>query len=99
MKKLLMLLATAGFVFALFANPISAQEKDKKKKRDPEAIFKKLDKDGNGKLTLEEFKGKRTGEKAEAAEKRFKRLDKDGDGSVTLEEFKAAFKKKKKKDS
>lgn len=68
----------------------------KKKKRDLDAIFKKLDKDSDGKLTLEEFKGKKTGKKADRAEKLFKRLDKDNDGKLTLEEFKTRKKKKKK---
>jgi hypothetical protein len=64
-------------------------------KKDPEEVFKKLDKDNDGKLSLTEFIGKRTDEKATAAEKTFKAKDKDGDGFLTLEEFKAPVKKNK----
>lgn len=85
MKKLLALLLLAGFVAATCGDA-NAQEK---KKPDPEARFKQLDKDNNGKLTLEEMKGKAEGKRAEALEKRFKALDKDGSGDLTLEEFKA----------
>ncbi len=65
------------------------------KKPDYEAQFKKKDKDSDGKLTLEEFKGKLEGDKATMAEKQFKRLDKDSDGKLTLEEFKTRMMKKK----
>ena len=56
-------------------------------KRDLDAVFKKRDTNGDGSITLEEFKtGAKDPAKAEAA---FKRRDKDGDGKITLEEFKA----------
>ncbi len=45
--------------------------------------FKEIDKDGDGKVSKEEFPG---------APERFGRLDKDADGSVTAEEFAAAMK-------
>ncbi len=93
MKKLLCL-ALAMAIAVCWT--VTSNAEGKKPKRDPEARFKKMDKDGNGKLSLEEFVGKRTGEKKERAEKVFKRKDKDGDGSLTFEEFKP--KKKKKKD-
>ena len=95
MKKFLMGTLIAAFAAGLLAGP-SAMAADKKKK-DPEAVFKKLDKDNDGKLSFDEFKGKRTGKKAEAAEKRFKKADKDSDKSLNLEEFKASRTKKKKK--
>ena len=98
MKKFLMGMLTAAFAVGLLAGPSAmAAEKKEKKKKDPEAIFKKLDKDSDSKLTLEEFTGKRTGKKAEAAKKRYAKIDKDSNGSVSLEEFKASFTKKKKK--
>ncbi|WP_425614150.1 EF-hand domain-containing protein [Anatilimnocola sp. NA78] len=78
MKKLLALLV----VFGLCA-PVMAQEK----KAEPAEQFKKLDTNSDGKLTKEEFLGKRKGEKATKAEETFKKKDKDGDGSLTLEEF------------
>ena len=83
-------------VFALSTVNLMADEKPEKKKRDPEAAFKKRDKDGDGKLSLEEFKGKLKGEKATKAETAFKKKDKNNDGYLTFEEFKP---KKKKKDS
>ena len=68
---------------------------DDDKKPDLEEVFKKRDKDGDGKVSLEEFVGKRKDEAKEKAEKQFKRKDKDSDGFLTLEEFKAKPKKKK----
>jgi Ca2+-binding EF-hand superfamily protein len=89
MKKLLAVALVAG----LFAPALlSAQEK---KKPDPEAQFAKMDTNGDKKLSLEEFKGKRTGDKATKAEEQFKKMDKDSDGALTLEEFKARGKKAK----
>ena len=46
------------------------------------ARFKEQDKNGDGKVTKEEFPG---------ATERFARLDKDGDGAITPDEFKAAM--------
>ena len=95
MKKFLMFMLLAGFIAGVVGDAAFAAKK-KKKKRDLTAIFKRLDKDGDGKLTLVEFTGKRTGKKAARAKKQFTRLDKNGDGSLTLEEFKTRKKKKKK---
>lgn len=88
MRKLLMFALVLGLV-----SPLAAADKPEKPKQqqDPEAVFKRLDKDGNGSLTLEEFRGKRDPVKAEAA---FKRLDKDGNGVLSLDEFKNRGKKK-----
>lgn len=62
---------------------------DKGRRPNPEALFKKLDTNADGSLTLDEFKagplGKKDPAKAEAA---FKKLDGDADGKVTLDEFK-----------
>lgn len=69
--------------------------KEKKPQASPEERFKKLDKDGNGSLSLDEFRGKKSAEEASEA---FKKLDTNGDGSLSLEEFSAAGKKKGKKD-
>ena len=66
-----------------------------------EKHFKKKDTNGDGKLTLEEFKAGMPAERSARADKVFARFDKNGDGSVTLEEFKAgheqAQKQKQKK--
>lgn len=89
MRKLLVLAVVFGF---LAPGVVLGQEK---KKPDPEAQFAKMDKNSDKKLSLDEFKGKRSGDKAAKAEEQFKKLDKDSDGSLTLEEFKARGKKAK----
>jgi hypothetical protein len=48
--------------------------------------FQKLDKDGDGKISRDEFK--------ESMGKKFDRMDADNDGFVTKEEWKAAKQKK-----
>jgi Ca2+-binding EF-hand superfamily protein len=59
------------------AGPRAAQTAPRK-----EARFKEMDKNGDGKLTLDEFLG--------YAAARFKLADADGDGKVTVWEFRAA---------
>jgi Ca2+-binding EF-hand superfamily protein len=73
---------------------LTAQDKAQQPKRTPEEQFKRMDANNDGKLTVQEFVGKREGEKAEKAKDQFKRLDKNNDGAVTLEEFLAGQKKK-----
>ena len=69
--------------------------KGNKGKKTPEQRFEKADKNGDDKLSLDEFLGKRTEDaKKEKATKRFHKLDKDGDDFLTLEEYKAGGKKK-----
>jgi len=76
-----------------------------KKKADPEALFKKLDANSDGKVTREEFtKITELGKKAKTAkpkklDKLFAKLDTNNDGSLTLDEFKkiTELKGKKKK--
>ena len=56
----------------------------------PEDFFHKLDTNGDGALSLEEFKAGPAGQKNPAmAEEYFNKLDKNGDGKVTLEELTA----------
>ena len=55
--------------------------------------FKDFDKDGDGKISKEEFTGGN-----EKKGKMFDKLDKDKDGSLSEEEFKATMKKKKKSE-
>jgi hypothetical protein len=63
---------------------------EKGKRPNPEKLFKKLDADSSGSLSLEEFKaspmGKRNPDKAEQI---FNKMDKDSADGVSLEEFKA----------
>ena len=93
MSRLVCGLLTVVFVFGA-ALGVSAEDKKDKKKRDPKVVFAKLDKNGDEKLSEEEFIGKKTGEKADRAKKAFGKKDKDGDGSLSLEEFSAKGKKK-----
>lgn len=100
MKRLLTWVCLLGFLASVVGQAAAEDKKPEKKKPDLEAVFKKMDKDSDGKLTLEEFKGNKKGKALENAEKQFKRLDKNKDESISLEEFKNRGKKapKKKKD-
>lgn len=61
-----------------------------KHRPNPEVIFEKLDADGSGSVTIEEFKsGPRAKENPEKAGEIFKKIDKDANGEVSLEEFKS----------
>lgn len=93
MRTLLIALLATALGVSLCAGTARSAEK-KKKKKSPDAVFQKKDKNGDKMLSLEEYVGKRTGEKAEKAKKRFAKLDKNGDGKLTLEEFKSRKKKK-----
>lgn len=67
-----------------------------KPKRDPAEMFKKLDTNNDGKISLEEWKAGPMGQKDPAkAEEIFGKKDKDGDKSLSLEEFSAEGGKKK----
>ncbi|MEN6495608.1 MAG: EF-hand domain-containing protein [Thermoguttaceae bacterium] len=85
-------------VACLIGLSASAQEKKdgpKKPPKPPEEVFKALDKDNDGKVTLDEFKANRKKpEQIERAEKVFKAKDTNNDGSLTLDEFKAPPPKK-----
>lgn len=74
---------------------LSASAADEKKAPDPEKIFARKDADGDGSLTLEEFKTGLKDKALENAEKRFKKIDTDGNGKVSLDEFKAGMAAKK----
>jgi Ca2+-binding EF-hand superfamily protein len=65
-----------------------------KKAPDPAKIFAKRDANGDGSLTLEEFKTGLKDKALEVADKRFKRLDSNGDSKLSLDEFKAGIKPK-----
>ena len=91
MKKVGLMAVAFAVGFGLCG--ISGVAQEQKQKRTPEEAFARMDANGDKKLSVEEFVGKREAEKATKAKDQFKRLDKDNDGFVTLEEFKAGQKK------
>ena len=82
-------------VLAFGATP--AEAKGKRKQLTPEERFTKMDKNGDGTISLAEFVGKAKGDKLEKREAVFKAKDADNDGALTLDEFKTRIKKAKKK--
>jgi Ca2+-binding EF-hand superfamily protein len=78
------------------------EKKDgEKKPAKAEELFKKLDKNGDGKLSKEEFSAH--GKDPKKAEAHFDKIDTDRNGSISPDEFKAFLKKmeeraKKKKE-
>lgn len=83
----------AAVVLSGFARLEANAPKDPAK--NAEKRFARMDKDGDKKLTLEEFLGKKKDEMKEKATKRFSKLDKDSDEFLSWEEFQAGQKKKK----
>jgi len=83
------------FVLAIGGGSLLAEDAKKGEKKTPEEVFKHQDKDSNGKISLDEFVGKKKDEKKTKAEAAFKAKDKDNDGSLSLDEFKAKGGKKK----
>jgi hypothetical protein len=85
-----------------FAAPSDTPKKQKPAKGDRQKanatqLFKKLDTNTDGHLTLEEFKSGPKGQKNPAkAEEFYKKADKDSDGKLTLEEFRPRAPKKSK---
>jgi Ca2+-binding EF-hand superfamily protein len=97
MLKALVAMAACAFL----AGSVFAEDTKKPKKADPEAQFKKLDANGDGKITREEFakmadSNPKLKEKPQALDKRFQLADANADGAITLEEFKKLGAKKKK---
>jgi Ca2+-binding EF-hand superfamily protein len=79
-------LALCAFSFA------NAQEK-KREKPSPEKVFKRIDADKNGEISLEEFKAKKMKDESKEAmmEKRFAKMDADGNKSLSMVEMKKAM--------
>lgn len=95
MKTLTSILSALALGTA-FATAADEAAKPEKKKADPEAMFKKLDADSNGAVSLEEFKAGPMGKKDPAkAEETFKKKDANNDGALSLDELKARGGKKK----
>lgn len=71
---------------------LRAEDAPKKPHATPEEIFKKLDTNGDGFLSKEEYLASPRAKKdPAAAEKHYEAMDTKKDGKVTLEEFKAAM--------
>ncbi len=91
MKKLTTILAAlalgTSFSFAADEKPAAGGDKPK---RDPEAMFKKLDTNSDGTVSKEEFKESAMAKKdATKADEMFSKRDKDNDGKLSKEEFSA----------
>jgi Ca2+-binding EF-hand superfamily protein len=94
MQLLITRLATVLTAITIAA-PALADEGDKKaaaKER-----FEDMDRDGNGKLTLQEFIAGRSREESVRFAKIFAKIDSDNDGIVTAAEFKAGAKHRNEK--
>jgi len=77
----------AAFAALLPLTLVHAADGDQKPKKSP---FARLDANGDGVVTKEEFMASPQGTKnPDAAAKRFAHLDKNGDGNVSADEFKA----------
>jgi hypothetical protein len=91
MAKSRCLLAVVTVIWAVILGCTPETEAKKggdKPKLSPGEVFKKLDKDNDGFVSLEEFVGKPKNEKDKAdREKRFQAKDKNGDGKLTKDEF------------
>jgi Ca2+-binding EF-hand superfamily protein len=85
-------------LFALASTAAFAADEKPKGKGNPEELFKKLDTNGDGSLSLDEYKAGPAGKKDPAkAEESFKKHDKNADGKLSLEEMTAGGGKKKEK--
>jgi Ca2+-binding EF-hand superfamily protein len=90
MKSILLTLLAVPFLAVAVQAEDAKPAKPAKPKMDPAAAFKKMDKDANNEVSLEEFKATpRWQKEPEKAEGAFKKKDKDADGKLTLEEFSA----------
>lgn len=98
MKSITSILAILALSATLNAAEGDAKKPEAGKKKDfnPEAAFKKLDTNGDGSISKDEWAASPMAKKdaAKGAEI-FGKKDKDGNGSLSKEEFTAAPKKKK----
>ena len=82
------LAVAASFAFA--QDPPNESHAGPGKRPSPGQLFKKLDTNGDGVLSLDEFKASPLGQKdAAKAEEIYQKMDTQADGKVTFEEFKA----------
>jgi len=83
-------LLLAGAI-ALSATPILAHGFGRQMAADLPDLFTQADSNGDGKLTLDEYRNLQALIAAKRTESRFQRLDADGSGTVTLDEIQAAM--------
>lgn len=83
MKSIALILLGLSLAIPLQANEAAGEKKPKKP--NPQAVFKKKDKDADGFLTKEEFVGKAKDPKK--AESIFSKKDKNGDSKLSADEF------------
>ncbi len=87
MKKLLVLLCMLGVLLSTPKAETTTQQDQHTATKSSE-FFKKMDTDGDGTVSLEEFKAGLSAQKDSAAvEEYFNRLDTNGDGKLTLDEY------------
>ena len=98
MKTILIITALFAGAFPAFAG--NKSKKSTEGKRDPEAVFKKLDSNSDGNVTKEEFLASKKAKKDPAkANKRFEKVDANNDGKISKEEAVAMVRHKKKTDT
>jgi Ca2+-binding EF-hand superfamily protein len=68
-----------------------------KKERDPAKFFDKKDANGDGFLSLDEFKAGMPEKAAAKADQRFQKVDANGDGKVSRDELNAGMEKRGKR--
>ncbi len=79
----------------LGASCLTAADKPKGEKADPEAVFKKLDTNSDGSVSKEEYLASKKAQKDTAkAGKHFEKLDANKDGKLSKDEFAAGEKAK-----
>jgi Ca2+-binding EF-hand superfamily protein len=92
MHSLVNLAVFSGLLLGLAtASPLRGE-----KERTPQRTIAKLDKNGDGKLSLEEYSG-RNDKRKESRTRHFRKLDRDGDGFVTPDEYRGKTEKKTRK--
>jgi len=79
-------MTTLVLLFALAWSPAPADDPPKKR-QSIEDVFKKLDKNHDGKVTLDEFRAFPGIKNKDAAAKAFDAADANGDGWLSLDEF------------
>ena len=88
-----LILGLSASVLVLGTSVASDKAKEKQAMPTPDAMLAKLDKDKDGKLSLEEFiANAKTDTAKEAQTAKFKTADADADGALTLDEYKTTIK-------